>query len=243
MMNILERIKQRARSFSIANQLEITENRYVNRQNARLYGLTAIFFIGYAVLFYLITQSNLPFDFPKSKITRLGSRVGSSLHAAAIFTASLLYLLRRINLATFRNLLCISIAFFTFDCITAPYYAAGMVDLLYMIVHHGTVLLCITGYSKKYPKLVAQGLLAEVTAPFTYACWFLIKLNKQDTVLFQVLGIFTLVTWAVARVINFTLMYRNICKKKLPLAETLLFLPVVLMNYYWFVKIVKKWLF
>ena len=250
-MKIFKKIKERARTIAIARQVESADQQQATDQLAVFYGLITLFFLGYATLFYFITQYDLPFDFPKQRIAKLASCVGSSVHGIALFIVSLLYLLGRVNLVKYRNLLCISIAYFIFDFTIIPTYTEGSSETIYMIMHHAAVLFCITGsctrcpdgFIMSYPHLIAQGFLSEITAPFTYACWFLLKVNKGDTALFLTLSIFALVIWAIARVINFTLICRALYKQKPCYLEHLLLIPflfVVIANYYWFVKLLIK---
>ena len=250
-MKILKKIKEKARAIAIARQMDLEDQQHSSNQQAVFYGLTAIFFVGYATLFYFITQYDLPFDFPKQKIAKLASWVAGSLHGIALFTISLLYLLGRVNLAKYRNLLSISIAHFIFDFIIIPTYSEGTSETILMIIHHAAVIFCITGYCERcprgfimaYPDLIAQAFLSEITAPFAFSCWFLLKVNKGNTTLFLVLSIFGLVAWAVARVINFTLIYRALYKQKPSYLEHLLLTPLlflVIANYYWFYKLCAK---
>ena len=241
-MKIIKNIRERAYRAAVARREEVTiymetEN---SRQNKRLYGLTTLFFLGYATIFYLVTQWDAPLLFPKNKIPKLASLVCSSIHAILITTSSALYLTRRIKLSTYYNLLCISIAHFIFDTITLPLYSGGRSETIFMMIHHTAVLLGITAYSKKFPCVVAQALLAEISPPFLYVGWFLMKMNLADTILYKVMFAMTLITWAIFRVVSFTMIYRSLYKRKASIGEYMVFTPVMIMSYLWFFRLAMK---
>ena len=241
-MKIIKNIRERAHRAAVARREEVTiymetEN---SRQNKRLYGLTTLFFLGYATIFYLITQWNAPLPFPKNQLPKLASLVCSSTHAILITFSSALYLTRRVKLSTYYNLLCISIAYFIFDTVTLPLYTGGKSETIFMIIHHTAVLLGITAYSRKFPCIVAQALLAETSQPFLYTGWFLMKMNLEDTPFCKVMVAMTLITWAIFRVVSFTIIYRSLYKRRAPIGEYIVFTPVVLMSYLWFGKLVMK---
>ena len=229
-MNILERIKEKTSSISQARQAEIAAQQNSSSHNLSFYGLVASFFIGYSTLFYLLTQYELPFRTSEN----LAFSLILFLHAIAIFTASLLYLLGRVNLATYRKILAISIAFFMFSFLMELAYIIAVKEVHFLIMYPAAVLLCITVYRKKYPDLIARGMLSELATPFMCACSLLVEKNQGGTTLYKLMFVMTLITWAIFRVVNFTMIYRTLYKRKASIGEYIAFTPVALMGYYWF---------
>ena len=241
-MKIIKRIRERANRASVARHAAATVYMETesSSQNKTLYGLTTFFFLGYATIFYLVTQWDVPLPFPKNRLLKLASLACSCTHATLITVSSALYLAQKVKLSTYYNLLCISMAFFIFDTVTLPLYTGGRGETILMIIHHTAVLTVISAYRKKFPCLIAQGLLSEISQPFLYTGWFLMKMNLGNTNLYKLILAITLIMWAIARVVNFTMIYRSLYKRKASISEYIIFSPVVLMSYVWFVRLLMK---
>ncbi len=229
-MNILERIKEKTRSLAAARQAEIAEQQSSTTENVKFYSLSLIFLIGFSTLFYFLTQYDLPFYFSES----LAFCLITSLHAVAIFTVSLLYLLGRVKLATYRKMLSISVAYFMLILFIELAHIRRVRDLIPAIMYPAAILLCIAVYRKRHPDLIAQGMLSDFATPFLCACLFLVEVNLGGTTLYTLMLVMRLITWAIFRVVNFTMIYLALYKRKASIGEYLVFTPVVLMSYYWF---------
>ena len=162
------------------------------------------------------------------------------MHSLLVVFFASLYLNDRISLATWRKYLCLSVAYFVFDLLAISLYTTTTKESIETLVHHTIVLLIITCYLDRYTKLITRGLLSEITNSFLYACWVLINIGQQHTVLFIVLYICLLLGFLVARIYNFTHICWKLYRRRGTLYELGFFAPIVLMNYYWFVLLLKK---
>ena len=122
-----------------------------------------------------------------------------------------------------------------------------------MLVHHAVVIRCIStafmaeNVYQPYLRqsspaaLLAQGLLSEITMLFIYACWYLIHMRQKESLRFLVLSILALSSYAVFRVANFThigyALYQN---RKTAISPLALFIPIMLLNYYWFIDLCSR---
>jgi hypothetical protein len=109
-----------------------------------------------------------------------------------------------------------------------------------MLIHH--LILFIGTYNYYvilYPYQIALALLSETSNQFLYIGWFLIKKNLKNTMIFKINGIILLILFFLFRVINFTYLSFFIFTN-CSFYENILFLPITLLNYYWFFLLVKK---
>ncbi|MEM7361949.1 MAG: TLC domain-containing protein [Bacteroidota bacterium] len=190
---------------------------------------------------------NYGYLFLKGKVNLLSGEEGkvasycvSSLHGLLIVPSAMLYLTDRISLSTWRKLIGISIGYFFIDTVLFPLYMTNVRDFVQFGIHHLILLFVIVAYFNARPKLIAQGLLSEMTLPFLYACKFLIKIEKTDIMLYKFVAVMTILTWVFSRVISFAHIYYQLYKKGAPYMEYAIFAPVVLMNYYWFFILLQK---
>ena len=171
---------------------------------------------------------------------KVASYVTSALQASLIVPSTVLYLTDRIKLSTWRKLSGISIGYFCADLLVMTLFRTNLRDFLQFSIHHLVLLFVLIFYFKIWPKLIAQGLLAELTLPFLYTCKFLAKIGQTDNMFYFVMAGMTLLTWSVLRVINFSYIYYQLYKRGAFFVEYAIFAPVVLMNYYWFVLLLQK---
>lgn len=84
-----------------------------------------------------------------------------------------------------------------------------------------------------------QMYLAEYAVlPLNY-CWYLINTNQCNGLKFKMASILLIITYFVSRVMNFSIMMYNVWQDGL-IRYILLGLPIILMNYYWFILLLKK---
>lgn len=202
--------------------------------------VTSFFTAVYVFAFWGSKKLILHYGFPADEASRLANNVVSVLHALMIVPISTLYLTNRISLSTWRRIAGVSLSYFLVDILILPFYIRTMHEFILYGIHHMVLLIVVTFYLHSHPRLIAQGLLAELTAPFLYLCKFLVKMGHEKTAVFKFFAGLTILTWCTLRVMNFTYIYRQLYKKKAPFIGYVLFAPVVLMNYYWFYKLLEK---
>lgn len=219
------------------------ENDYhLSKKDKRAFlGITALSLLFYGFLFYWLRHQYFPYNLSDDPdvIDKLAKNIVTSLHALSIVPIAFLYLCKVISLATWRKAIGISLGYFLFVSLVLM-IGNSLKDIILHGLHHFIILYILIFYVKRYPLLVAQGLLSELTAPFLYFSWFLIKSGHQQTVLFYIFAGLTIIAWACMRVVNFTYIYRRLYRRKAPLIEYIGFSPVLFMNYYWFFKLVEK---
>ena len=86
---------------------------------------------------------------------------------------------------------------------------------------------------------MAIALLSEISNQFLYFGWFLIKKKLENTLLFKINGIILLILFFIFRVFNFTY-FSFFIFQNCSFFENIIFLPITLLNYYWFVLLIKK---
>ena len=93
-----------------------------------------------------------------------------------------------------------------------------------------------------YPQYYANGLLAEITNPFLYIGWFLVKKKWTHNLVFVINGLLLLILFFIYRVLNFTHLFiigLTISKNH---SDYLLMLTIMMLNIYWFLKLFEKFI-
>lgn len=138
------------------------------------------------------------------------------------------------------------------NILTATYalydsYRAFKKKEIQYIVHHFIMFICVlpmftlNNHPKYYHYYIARALSSESSTIFLNNCWLLIKNNKLDTSLFKVNSLLTLLCFTFFRIINFTLIIYNIYYLEY-YNYILCALPLTLMNYYWYYKLILKYI-
>ena len=174
----------------------------------------------------------------------------STLHALFISVCATLYLVNIIDNYDIKQAFFISISYYLADI----YYVSDSVKKLnkleyFTICHHIVmILMCYvliieihndTNLENTLLYYFNRGLLAEYSViPLNYS-WYLVNTKQDSTNNMLISSILTLVLYFITRIVNFTLIIYNLYNYKLLLAVTL-FLPLFLINYYWFYKLMCK---
>jgi hypothetical protein len=167
-----------------------------------------------------------------------GSRFVSSLHCAILVSGAISYLAGAIGESTWlwgRH-------------VTAGYLVHDFVLMVQQpsirtkedLCHHLAFLACLA-YAHIDPVMYARGMLAEISLPFLYIGWAIIKLDKVKTrpLMFWVNSIVGVVLFFVFRVLNFTLLMWQIWHA----FDSVVILAgafLTAINYYWFAKLLGK---
>lgn len=194
-------------------------------------------------LFFVFLNKYAFFTLPNIKVSEISWKIVSSIHGFYAFFFAGLYLTKYISLTTWRKLLSFSIGYFIFDLTrnllfnTFDFHA-----ILEPCVHHTVVVIIIINYLYKYPRLSALGFLSEFTTPILYTSWYLLKGGYEKTGYFTMCAVCLLIGFTVCRVFNFTRIYWELSKKKTSTFELVCFGSIVLINYYWFIRLIHKWI-
>jgi len=230
--------------------------------NNNIYWITCIISSGnyliYTYLYYLafnntyfamaITLKNYSEDLHSSH--KLVSYGFSTLHAIFISVCATLYLLDIIDNYYIKQAFFISISYYLADI----YYVSDTVKKLkkleyFTICHHTLmILMCYVLIIEIHNDMNIEntllyyfnrGLLAEYSViPLNYS-WYLVNTKQDGTTKMFISSILTLVLYFITRIVNFTLVIYNLWNYNLLLA-VILFLPLFLINYYWFYKLMCK---
>ena len=107
------------------------------------------------------------------------SKIVSVIHSIYICRLSQNLLDNTITNQEFIDGLVVSKAYFIYDLIMIPLYFYDNKECMNMVIHHIVLLL---GLNNKLvyiqPKYYAMGLMAEITNPFLYLGWYLLKKNR-----------------------------------------------------------------
>lgn len=174
----------------------------------------------------------------------------STLHAIFISFVATLYLLDIIDNYDIKQAFFISISYYLADI----YYVSDSVKKFkkleyFTICHHIVmILMCYVLIIEIYNDMNLEntllyyfnrGLLAEYSViPLNYT-WYLVNTKQDGSTKMFISSILTLVLYFITRIVNFTLIIYNLWNYNLLLVVTL-FLPLFLINYYWFYKLMCK---
>jgi hypothetical protein len=185
----------------------------------------------------------------------------STLHAIVISIGATLYLTRWINFAILEIIFEFSIGYFCADVIyiirllilndilVDNYSTQSILQYCAIILHH-LLVIYYEEYYILYPIIpnelqetariyLCYALLAEYAiVPLNYS-WYLINTKQDKSTKFLITGCITVIVYFFSRVVNFTVIYYNLLCDGL-ISYSFICLPLVIMNYYWFYKLIKK---
>lgn len=203
--------------------------------------LSTITLMGSIILFRALNAQNLFNLLSITDIEENSCRIVASIHSFFAFLFAGLYLKKYISLTTWRKLLSFSIGYFIFDFSRYLYYDQFAIKTtLESIVHHIIVLLIIINYVKKYPKLSALGFLSELSSLFLHLSWFFYKTELTSTTSFYLSSICLLISFAWLRIYNFIKIWIKLHKRNATRSELVLYGSFVLINFYWFILLLKR---
>jgi len=200
-------------------------------------------FIYYSIFFYFfnfyLKKSSFQsiVNLRENSYLKLINYINSCIHAKIVYVLSFLLLMNFIDVSVWSNCLDVTRGYCFYDTLMILYQ--NPLDYQ-MLIHH--LILFIGTYNYYvilYPYQIALALLSETSNQFLYIGWFLIKKNLKNTMIFKINGIILLILFFLFRVINFTYLSFFIFTN-CSFYENILFLPITLLNYYWFFLLVKK---
>ena len=192
----------------------------------------------YGLLFILFMEiERFIFIFNNNKIyVELASKIVSLFHSVWISYYSVLFLLGSINEELYISKFYITYSYLVYDMVLITYYYKYFVsDYIFTFIHHTCFLLGLY-YTLNY-KLAAQCLLAEITNPFLYLGWLLVKINKNTSLIFKLNGISLYILFFIFRFCNLTyLTYISFFTKEhnVLLIENISLLLLCILNINWF---------
>ena len=177
----------------------------------------------------------------------------STLHSIFISLYATLYLLNIIDNYDIKQGFFISMGYYSADI----YYVINSVKKLtkieyFTICHHIIMILMyyaifikintfnnIINLENTLLYYMNRGLLAEYSVITLNYAWYLVNTNQDTSNKMFISSILTLVLYFITRVVNFTLHIYNFWNDDLVHLIALL-MPILLINYYWFYKLICK---
>ena len=172
----------------------------------------------------------------------------STYHAVFLALSATLYLLNIIDNYDIKQVFFISISYYSADI----YYVINSTKKLtkldyFTICHHIVMILMyyvifIEIYINQENTLLYymnRGILAEYSVLTLNYSWYLINTKQDNTNNMLISSVLTVVLYFITRVINFTRLIYNFWDDDL-LFGIVLMMPLFLINYYWFYKLMHK---
>ena len=211
---------------------------------------TYLYYLSFNNVYFAMSITPKKYIEPLYGSHKLVSYGFSTLHSIFISLCSILYLLNIINNYDIKQAFFISISYYSADI----YYVIDSVKKLtkldyFTICHHSVMILMyyvifleIYNYNNLENTLLHymnRGLLAEVSVITLNYSWYLVNTKQDTSNKILVSSILTLVLYFFTRVVNFTLHIYNFWNDDLVHLIALL-MPILLINYYWFYKLICK---
>jgi len=171
----------------------------------------------------------------------------SALHAIYIFNESIFYLYNE-NQELYMNSLTYSIIYFSIDIIHIILFDRNNKMKREMVLHHIIPIYIISPYiyynnqiSEEYLRLLAFTFLSEASTVPLNICFIMNKIGKTKNIIFKISGTMVLLLFIPFRLI----MHPFVFCKLLYMNQYLysgIELILLLLNYYWFGKLLKKFI-
>lgn len=184
------------------------------------------------------------------KMHLLVSYMNSTVHAMVLGSVVSLYLLDVCSYVWLENSFKFSIGYFMADIIYLfdenISHDHDIVSLMMMLLHHIFTINCenlifvIDDSLMVFARyIMARFCLAELAViPLNYS-WYLINTRQTHTMKFKIASGITFIAYLLSRVINFTSLFYELFMLE-HYKYMLMGSPVVLLNYYWFYKLIRK---
>lgn len=169
-------------------------------------------------------------------------KLNSIIHTCVICKSSFLYLNGDVEKETYLLSLDVSRGYLLYDMAMIVIYSKYVSEVKLTLLHHSIFFLGLYNpIINDYTELVAKGLMSEITNPFLYLGWFLLKIKHHKTFLFILNGFVLMTLFLIKRVFNFTnLFIVSLVVKDAGIGESMTCFLLMLMNIYWFVKLMEK---
>lgn len=184
------------------------------------------------------------------KMHLLVSYINSSVHASILGGVVSLYLLDMVSYIWLENVFRFSIGYLLADIIylfdDTINYDLSIVYTMLMIIHHiltinyeNIIFIIDDNLVVLARYILARFFLAELALiPLNYS-WYLINTKQEKTLKFTFASSFTVISYFVFRVINFTELFYQLYMLE-HYFYLFIGLPIGIMNYYWFYKLIMK---
>jgi hypothetical protein len=174
----------------------------------------------------------------------------STIHALFIASCAALYLLNIFDNYAIKQAYFISISYYSADIYYVIDSTKKLTKLDYFTVCHHIVMILM--YSVIFIEInndinlensllyyMNRGLLAEFSVFTLNYSWYLVNTKQNNSNKMMIFSILTLILYFITRIVNFTILIYNFWNDDL-LPAIALMLPLFLINYYWFYKLMCK---
>ena len=178
----------------------------------------------------------------------------STLNAIVLASFSTLYLLNIIDNYTIKQVYFISMSYYLGDL----YYVIDSTNKLtkldyFTLCHHSVMIVMYyvifilnsnnnddnNNLETTLLYYMNRGILAEYSVLTLNYSWYLVNTKQENSTKMLISSLLTLVLYFITRVVNFTVLIYNFWSDDLIPAIALM-LPLFLINYYWFYKLMRK---
>ena len=199
------------------------------------------------VISYNLIKYCTNFQLNKNNHINFVSQLVSILHTSIIIPISILYLTEFIDVDYLVKYSNYTIAFSIYDSVLVFYYRNTVFKNWKEVILHHIIMLFIVLHIHLYPYEISLGLISEITNIPLYYCWYLIKTkhDKQKNIMtwnFKVSSIILLILFTLFRIILFTYLSFVSLKTELPYYKKSITPCLTFLNYYWYYKLVQKFI-
>ena len=174
----------------------------------------------------------------------------STIHALLISLCSTLYLLNIIDNYAIKQVFIISMSYYCADAYNIIVYTTKLTKFDYFTLCHHSVMIMMyyviliqinndLNLENTLLKYMNRGLLAEYAVLTLNYSWYLVNTKQDKSINMIISSLLTLILYFFTRVVNFTILIYNFWSDDL-LPAIALMLPLFLINYYWFYKLICK---
>jgi hypothetical protein len=211
---------------------------------------TYLYKLSYNNIYFAQAITPLNYSESYSSSHKLISYGISTIHSLFISLSSTLYLFNIIDNDDIKQAFFISFCYYLADI----YYVRDSTKIFkildyFTICHHCVMLLMYYGIFIEIDNDIIlentllyymnRGLLAEYSVLTLNYSWYLVNTKQENTNHMFISSLLTLVLYFITRVVNFTVLIYNFwCDDLLPAIA--LMMPLFLINYYWFYKLMCK---
>ena len=184
------------------------------------------------------------------KMHLLVSYGNSTVHASVLSVIVSLYLMGLVGHVWLENAFRYSIGYLVADIIylfdDTVNFDMSIVTTMLLLVHHlltinyENIIFIIDDNLVELARYVlARSMLSEIAViPLNYA-WYLINTKQTNGIKFKIASSITVITYFLSRVVNFTELFYELYMRELYFYLAI-GIPIGVLNYYWFYKLIMK---
>ena len=196
----------------------------------------------FTLLFGIKTLFN-SFGLSYKNLVQLVLKINSIVHGIIIWYVSLRYLSNTVTDETFLHYVEMSKAYAIYDTFIMIYYKKYIPGLAMGLLHHMLFIFALhSPFLQNHKKFAAKALSSEITNIFLYFGWILLKKGYQKSMIFLINGGILITLFLNNRVLNFTNLFITSLAVKGAIYEQIFMFIITIMNIYWFVKLLEKFL-